>query len=524
MSTTPPEVRAKAPLPVPTISKVTGWDLLTVGGLVLYLCLGLAYLVLGQPNADEGWYLYAGRLALRGELPYRDFAYTQMPLLPYVYGVPQALFGESVYLGRATSLLFSTGAAGLGALMARRYAGPPAGAAAAVVAGAFTYGIYHGTIVKTYALVSFLFVLTLYTLSLRLRDEIKYPLATAFALAATLVRLSAAAFAAPVAAYALFLGGTGARTRAGVALVCALAAGLAGAFLLADPHAASWNLVTHHTGQWGGASLVWRLRTVVEGRIPASSSFFGPVLLLALAAGYVGVRDRGVRSFLASHGSLAAGAAGVLLFAAVHLATGTFYQEYLVPAVVALIPVLVTVLGRLHAEASAGAGRLVEGLLGALVAVLLLSHGTDHLDRTGGRLPLQEVRDVAAVVAAGTEPSDEVLALEALWVVLEADRRAAPGVTMSLFSYQDLDSDEALRLSVVNYDLLVAYVQSGAAGAIVLTDHDWEVLSRRGVYAREPQDPVELRRALAERYELALTYPRFGQWAGNAYVYLRRGR
>ena len=40
----------------------------------------------GPLNADEGWYLLAAQNVSRGMVPYRDFLYTQGPVLPFVYG------------------------------------------------------------------------------------------------------------------------------------------------------------------------------------------------------------------------------------------------------------------------------------------------------------------------------------------------------------------------------------------------------------------------------------------------------
>ena len=39
----------------------------------------------GGLNQDEGWYLYAAQLVGEGKVLYRDFAYTQGPLLPKFY-------------------------------------------------------------------------------------------------------------------------------------------------------------------------------------------------------------------------------------------------------------------------------------------------------------------------------------------------------------------------------------------------------------------------------------------------------
>ena len=105
-------------------------------------------------DGDEGVYAYASRLALHGHVPYRDFFYEQMPLLPYVYGAWIGVFGESWYAARSLSAL---AAAATGALLylhvERRLGGWPALAAIGLYA---LSGLVFGyvTIVKTFALAS----------------------------------------------------------------------------------------------------------------------------------------------------------------------------------------------------------------------------------------------------------------------------------------------------------------------------------------------------------------------------------
>ncbi len=69
-----------------SFSHVRAWQYLVAIGGSLYLCSAIAFLLYGRLNADEGWYIYASRMVYDGYIPYRDFAFTQMPLLPYVYG------------------------------------------------------------------------------------------------------------------------------------------------------------------------------------------------------------------------------------------------------------------------------------------------------------------------------------------------------------------------------------------------------------------------------------------------------
>lgn len=58
-------------------------------------------------DGDEGTYLLVSRLVVEGQLPYHDFHYPQMFLLPYVYGAWMKLVGFSWYGARLLSAFFS---------------------------------------------------------------------------------------------------------------------------------------------------------------------------------------------------------------------------------------------------------------------------------------------------------------------------------------------------------------------------------------------------------------------------------
>src|SRR3954451_19499873 len=54
---------------------------------------------------DEGWYLQAARAVAHGQLPFRDFSFTQGPLSPFVFAPGQALTGGSLLAVRLTALV-----------------------------------------------------------------------------------------------------------------------------------------------------------------------------------------------------------------------------------------------------------------------------------------------------------------------------------------------------------------------------------------------------------------------------------
>lgn len=85
-----------------------------VSSRLLVAALGVALAAVYVPmalfrlvDADEGIYLLNAKLVLNGDLPYHDFFYPQMPLLPYVYALWMKLFGVSWYSGRLLSALLA---------------------------------------------------------------------------------------------------------------------------------------------------------------------------------------------------------------------------------------------------------------------------------------------------------------------------------------------------------------------------------------------------------------------------------
>ncbi len=486
--------------------------LATQVGFVVFAAVSLLYLELGQLNADEGWYLYASKLVLSGLLPYRDYAYTQMPLLPYVYGVLQVV-SPGLVMGRLTSVVLSLGTAAMGIVIARRLAGARAGAVTAWFFCAFAYGAYFNSIVKTYALVSFCLTASSFFLLSRLSEERRFPLAAAFGLIAAMVRVTAVFFVAPVLLYALLVARRGA-TRAAVLLEGLIAAAAAAVFLLPDWPAAQWGLFDSHLRHWAGAQVSTQLDRILAERLPDAIQSYGLVLVLFSGATYFLFRSRGLRALLTANLPLCVATLGLALFAAAHLVNGLWDAEYLVPAMTAFLPIVSVVVIRAYDELESASRVLVRGMIVASLVLLALAESIAHVDVTGRRLPLAEVDTVAASIREYSRPSDPVLALEALASVLAARRSTLPGLSLAQFSVQLVDDQTAERLHVVNTGMLVDAVDRQDASVVVLTENDWGLLR-----TYDPPSAAALQRALDERYRLVLTMPLFGEYAHNVFVY-----
>ncbi|MBO5940578.1 MAG: hypothetical protein J6R18_05230, partial [Kiritimatiellae bacterium] len=113
----------------------------------------------GGVNQDEGWYLYAARLVGEGQVPYRDFFFTQGPVLPYVYSVFPI---RGLLSGRLVTLGFSVFSILVAVAYARSLVAPNRRNAVSLAVFAMLacnlYHMYFTSMPKTYALGS-LFVM-----------------------------------------------------------------------------------------------------------------------------------------------------------------------------------------------------------------------------------------------------------------------------------------------------------------------------------------------------------------------------
>jgi hypothetical protein len=491
---------------------INHWHVLMLLGAISYAAVSCLFAVLGQPNADEGWYLYASKLVYGGVLPYQDFAYTQMPLLPYVYGIPQRLFGPSLLVGRLTSVVLSLGTFGMCCSIARRYGDERAAAITALLLLSWTYGVYYQTIVKTYALVSFFVVATFWLLSSKLNDDVRLPLAVICALAAAMTRLSALVFAIPIVAYSFTLKPK--TMLNGAAHLLHLSLLILLVFVLPNRKAITWNLLTHHVGQWGDTSVLHKLAQIVGWRLPSLVLFWGPYIALAVYALCHTHRRTSLRTCLRCHAPLAVFVGGITLFVASHLLTGGWHLDYFVPAATALLPLVAVLLSNVytHLQRQVLARRRLTRAFGATLMYGALT-GVYFVDVGGMQTPLEEITEVAAVVADHAQPSDKVLALEALWVAVEADRATLPGMSMAQFSYQPMERQTAQALDLVNGDIVVEQIERNAAAVIVLTALDWQLFEQSGYAAA-------VREGLAQHYRLAFTKDHFGQHAQRVEVWV----
>lgn len=151
--------------------------LLWAGVLLAAAVLYAVNIWMGGLNQDEGWYLYGARLVSQGRLPYRDFAFTQGPVMPFVYSLAQPLVDRwGVLGGRVFTAVLGLMGILCSAMLAYRLSAPRRKSAVlnrqsctalltVILVGLNAYQVYFSSVVKTYSLTSFLLVMGFLLLS-----------------------------------------------------------------------------------------------------------------------------------------------------------------------------------------------------------------------------------------------------------------------------------------------------------------------------------------------------------------------
>jgi hypothetical protein len=127
-------------------------------GLAVAISLHLAsaafHVLFGGLNVDEGFYGLAARNVTQGALPYRDFGYSQPPVLPFVNGAVMRLIGFGLVQQRSTNGLWGALALGLCAWLAARRTRPWVGLVLALAFSLWPPWMYFIHLGKAYALTS----------------------------------------------------------------------------------------------------------------------------------------------------------------------------------------------------------------------------------------------------------------------------------------------------------------------------------------------------------------------------------
>ena len=510
--------------------------------LLLFLALGAANLILGDLNQDEGWYLYAAGQVAHGKLPYRDFAFTQAPLLPLVYSVFTPLVEkQGVLAGRLVTWFIGLVGAGLAAWLAARSVSKKWAAAAALFAFVLiagnVYQSYFTTVVKTYSLCALMLVAGLWLLSFA---KSRWG-GTACFLAGALLALAAgtrisAGIALPIVFVYLIL------RRKSLASPCwftfGAGSGLAfGAlmipFFVMAPDGFLFGVFKYHTFRSAGglvSKLVYKggfVSRFVQAYFVACVLGVGIALARGLKLLKVGTKVANERLPENFNGLLWITALGISL---VHFTANFPYDDYQVfvfPVLaVALAVECVKGLARIFPQdfdGGAATGRATLWFALLLLAANMAAAFSSQMnqawfiagqDRIWWRFKpkpaLQQLHEVGAWLREHTKSGDRLLTQD-IYIAVEAGLVVPEGLEMGPFGYfPEFTRDEAEKLHVLNRDMMLELIRTTDAPFAAISGYSLSIQSPE-VKELSAAEHELLMNLLQKRYEPIREIKPFGQ-------------
>jgi len=493
-----------------------------VGAAALVVLLASLNLVYGNLNQDEGWYLYAAKMVSDGARPYADFAFTQGPVLPYIYSLFYPLIDAlgvaggrliTSWLGVLAGLL----AAATAARMTERNKGV-AFAAVLLLVGGNVYQSYFTTIVKTYGLCSFLLMGGFFALTFR-RWHGPALAGVLMALAAG-TRLSAGIVLPIAGVWLIFqrdrrlawlwfgLGG-------GVTLLALFAPFFASAF-----DQTCFGLFDYHAGRDpGGIKALIMLKMGFVSRF-VQAYFVFTVLLLATICWHPRQYERNSGMHLMWICGF-----GISL---VHFTAAFPYDDYQAIAYPVLAVALVVCLIPKMDEAwvtPALSFLFLVSVAAAFSSPINQEWFVRGRDRIWWKLKEQSdlalLRDAAELVRSNS-PEGSVLLTQDTYLAVEAKRGVPAGMEMGPFCYYpEMSRERAEKLHLLNRDMLLETLAEAQAPLAAFSGYGLSIESP-AITEVEEADGALFRERLEQGYEKTETLAYFGQAHTTLDIYLRK--
>jgi hypothetical protein len=443
--------------------------LLFLGAATALAAVALYLVFQGKLNADEGFYLLASRMVRGGFRPYRDFGFTQGPVLPYVNVPWLELFGYSLDGQRLTSLAWLAIAVAMSVAWLKRYHSWSLVAVFLwVLIGAPSWMEYmvKG---KTYAFGSLCVVVGTWALLDGGRWWVRWLLFIAAAGLGVGARFPLAGFFLPAGLCLLIATPTWKERMLAVGATSVVAA-----LLLWWAAAGSWGNFVFWTMQFHQETL---FKFPLSRRLWDAVRYAPGVWVLAAIAGVIFVRRRQWKP------AMALGCLGIALV--LNISAPSTYAEYLMPFVLASAMIGAPVLGDLVAKNSRGVG------LFTLLA-LALAGWISPLERT--KDILLQAGEAEAYLRSSATPGSQVIASMPEIPVAAGLKVPLPMVMGKFALTQDYPSAFAASHLMVTPEMVVALIRDPSTSAVVFSafanwNFAWSVPSYRPI-SKDSQNSI----------------------------------
>lgn len=491
----------------------------------------VANLFLGNLNQDEGWYLYAARLVSEGQYPYRDFAFTQAPLLPVIYAWIQPwIQAWGLGAGRVFTALLGLGAALAASLLAARLVPPERRNSAALISFILilvnVYQSYYFTVIKTYSLTALFLAAGFLVFSVALTRRGRWTTAGAGVLLvlAGATRTSAG-IVLPLVMIALFLARRRLEYHAWIylGLGAVLAAGIVVLpFWIMAPEAFRFFVLDFHTFRAAGSlvqALVYKagfLSRLIQGYFVATGVWiavlFGQWFLARVRSMPLEPMPAGPERFVMRMIWISIAAVSL-----VHFLAPFPYEDYQV-FVYPLFAMAVVVMAVRFVTAQAMPWLATVIMVLCLGAALSSPVNQDWFilgrDRIWWRLKdqpsLRQLHVAGARLRALSRPGDLLLTQDP-YLAVESGLALPHGLEMGQFSYfPELSAEQAEKFHVLNRSRFEDLLQTCPAPVAAFSGYAFAMRSPN-VEPLSGEEQAAFWRLVEDRYEPVSEIPNFGQ-------------
>ncbi|MBN2383737.1 hypothetical protein JXQ70_12755 [bacterium] len=509
------------------------WIICSVGFYILFSLVNVLY---GRIHVDEGFYFVTPYLVYQGQIPYRDFIYTQAPLHSYIYSLMyQVILRPDFVVMRIISFLFGLGAVLLGMDISRRKSG---WVAAALATGLLCYNgflSYFFSMNKLYPLTAFLFTLGVWTIVVGGQRWTNYLLGSIFLSLATCVRISVFPALAILLIWVVIRHGVVSRLFWAVFFgVTVVTSSILGPFLVHyfEQFVYSVFLYNFHKDVhplW--MTIMLRFDVICK---MAHEFFLFLAMLITLIVGTVylivqhHVRDvtTGVALIRRIDGErwlLLLILAGVSSFQAV--SKSGVVDEYLTPFFPLAASLIAIEINNLYRALFGQVIRTWAFVIFMMLCLLnLAAYGRTSLSLTAGKSPTSYLQEAASYIQSQTRPGDEILSYNNALVVL-ADRRIVPGYEMHVATNDpNWDEERCRRFRIVTQKQLESRLQNQEIALVAIAENSFIGRFPEFYNPNEPQMRDTFLTILESNYVRIKQYPELGYFNSNVDIYLARSR
>jgi len=489
--------------------------------VIFFLIIGSFFMFFTNVSPEEGFYLRASQNVYNGKILYKDFVYTQAPVLPYIYGIPLLILGSSLIVGRITSLIFLF----LTLLLIIKISNHLGGKIASIFASLFfvlnfSFIGFTSTIQNSSTLCFFFMVLSVFFLISKLKNYQKIILSVFFMGLAVGTRLLAAPALFILLVFILINYEKKEFILSLISSILILEL-IFLPFLIIAPKQTWFGLLGYNqtrsvitAGEWFVEGSLQQILGSLINKISVlmntiSSYFIYFIIFIVSLFLFISKKDKKIKTILKSP-------LIVLIFSIIFIGIANFipkptWVNYIV-LIVPFMAILAGVCSKFLIENSKNKKIIVLFIFVGLI-LTPISNTTPYLSIYYPS-SINDISEVSKFIEEKTSPEDKVLTFETP-LIIASKRDLLPGLDMGRYGYYPkLTNEEVEKLNAINTPILIDYIENKKPKLVILTSHI-TLNYLRGI----PQTLELINRSLQKNYNLIETKKDFAVYWGDLFIY-----